>query len=203
VPQRALFYDWHQTLCHEPFWRAELDDPTHSLHETAQLAVQRCFVEQPSERIEAWMRGEIATEAVLRERFEATIAERLRGALVAGVRAMAPTPTLWTAVTGLEPAVATVLATDNVDLFGQHAAENPFLRGRAVLCSAELGVTKAEDPLAFFGETLTALGLGFADACLLDDRADNCAAFQACGGQAIQHRSETESVTALQTWARQ
>jgi FMN phosphatase YigB (HAD superfamily) len=53
-----------------------------------------------------------------------------------------------------------------------------------LVCSSEVGVLKI-DPIAFFGPYLRASGLGFAEALLIDDRTDNCAAFTAAGGAAL------------------
>lgn len=46
--------------------------------------------------------------------------------------------------------------------------------------------------------------MGFADAVLIDDRTDNCAAFSACGGAAIRWKMGTDDVGdvtgALKEW---
>ena len=47
---------------------------------------------------------------------------------------------------------------------------------------------KSGDPQAFFGPWLAAHGAGLTDAVLIDDRADNCAAFTREGGAAIQSK---------------
>jgi hypothetical protein len=51
-----------------------------------------------------------------------------------------------------------------------------------VICSSQAGTLKSEDPQTFFGPWLTMHGIGFTDAVLIDDRADNCAAFTSQGG---------------------
>jgi hypothetical protein len=55
-----------------------------------------------------------------------------------------------------------------------------------IICSSDVAALKADDPQAFFGPWLGRHGLRFPDAVLIDDRADNCAAFTTCGGAAIQ-----------------
>jgi hypothetical protein len=46
-----------------------------------------------------------------------------------------------------------------------------------IICSSDVAALKADDPRAFSGPWLERHGLGFPDAMLIDDRADNCAAF--------------------------
>jgi hypothetical protein len=53
-----------------------------------------------------------------------------------------------------------------------------------IICSSQAGTLKSEDPQAFFGPWLAVHGVGFTDAVLIDDRADNCAAFTSQGGTA-------------------
>ncbi|WP_280491926.1 hypothetical protein [Nocardia asiatica] len=55
----------------------------------------------------------------------------------------------------------------------------------ALLCSSSLGVLKRDDPGRFFGPWLTAAGLTFTDALLIDDNPDNCHAFAAHGGSTL------------------
>jgi FMN phosphatase YigB (HAD superfamily) len=95
-----------------------------------------------------------------------------------------------------------VIATDNMDCFArafEHARNRRrrFNREREtladwavicddIICSSQAGALKSEDPQAFFGPWLAAHGVSFTDAVLIDDRADNCAAFTREGGAAIQ-----------------
>jgi hypothetical protein len=60
---------------------------------------------------------------------------------------------------------------------------------------SQTGVLKSEATQAFFGPWLTAHGAGFADAVLIDDRADNCAAFAREGGAAIQWKMGTNDLS--------
>ncbi len=113
-----------------------------------------------------------------------------------------------------------VIATDNMDCFAR-AFEHAQRRRRGpareretladwavicddIICSSDVAALKAEDPQAFFGPWLAASGMGFADAVLIDDRADNCAAFTACGGTAIRWKMGTDDLSdvsgALKHW---
>ena len=106
-----------------------------------------------------------------------------------------------------------VIATDNMDCFArafEHArsrrrrrtADGETLADWAVICddiicSSQAGALKSEDPQAFFGPWLALHGVGFADAVLIDDRADNCAAFTGQGGTAIQWKMGTSTTSAM------
>jgi len=95
-----------------------------------------------------------------------------------------------------------VVATDNMDCFARAFEHARHTRRRLkrdretladwavicddIICSSQAGALKSEDPQVFFGPWLAAHGVGFTDAVLIDDRADNCAAFTSQGGTAIQ-----------------
>ena len=66
-----------------------------------------------------------------------------------------------------------------------------------LVCSSDVGTLKAVDPAAFFGPYLAACGLGFADALLIDDRSDNCAAFRSAGGTALRWTMHTDPIAAV------
>lgn len=104
-----------------------------------------------------------------------------------------------------------VVATDNMDCFArafEYARHRRRRPNRAwetladwavicddIICSSRAGVLKSEDPQAFFGPWLAAHGAGFTDAVLIDDRADNCAAFTREGGAAIQWKMGTNDLS--------
>jgi FMN phosphatase YigB (HAD superfamily) len=112
-----------------------------------------------------------------------------------------------------------VIATDNMDCFVrafERARRRRPRRGEAwvtmadwagicddIISSSEVGALK-EDPQSFFGPWLDRHGMTFRDAVLVDDRPDNCAAFSAQGGTAIQWKMGTqdvgEVVSALRSW---
>ncbi|MEV6138202.1 hypothetical protein AB0L63_19485 [Nocardia sp. NPDC051990] len=52
--------------------------------------------------------------------------------------------------------------------------------------SSDTGVLKSEEPQSFFSPWLTKVGLPFTDALLIDDRTDNCAAFELQAGVAVE-----------------
>jgi hypothetical protein len=72
-----------------------------------------------------------------------------------------------------------------------------------IICSSQAGTLKSEDPQAFFGPWLAAHGVGFTDAVLIDDRADNCAAFTSQGGTAIQWKMGTSDIVEAASLLRQ
>jgi hypothetical protein len=103
-----------------------------------------------------------------------------------------------------------VIATDNMDCFARAfdrarrrhspARDCETLASWAVICddiicSSRVAALKAEDPHAFFGPWLATHGMGFADAVLINDRADNCAAFTGCGGSAIRWKMGTDDIS--------
>lgn len=95
-----------------------------------------------------------------------------------------------------------VLATDNIDAFtstfqaitssrNEQASAQGTLEGSTavfddIISSSDTGVLKSEDPEAFFGSWLTTAGVSFGEALLIDDRPGNRAAFERCGGTAIE-----------------
>jgi hypothetical protein len=103
-----------------------------------------------------------------------------------------------------------VIATDNMDCFvrtfdrvrnrrRRRAVRRDTLADWAIICddivcSSQNGALKSEDPQTFFGPWLAAHGLTFADAALVDYRADNCAAFTGQGGSAIQWKMGTHDI---------
>lgn len=103
-----------------------------------------------------------------------------------------------------------VVATDNMDCFARafelarsrwtrRRRDRETLAGWAVICddficSSQVGALKGKDPRAFFGPWLTAHGVNFTDAVLIDDRADNCTAFARQGGTAIRWKMGTDDI---------
>jgi hypothetical protein len=106
-----------------------------------------------------------------------------------------------------------VIATDNMDCFARaftRARSRRHRPGRQretladwavicddIICSSQAGALKSEDPEGFFGPWLTAHGVTFTDAVLIDDRADNCAAFTGQGGTALQWKMGASDVIDL------
>jgi FMN phosphatase YigB (HAD superfamily) len=75
-----------------------------------------------------------------------------------------------------------------------------------IVCSSDVGKLKSEDPVGFFGEWLSRHRLGFSDSLLIDDRADNCAAFEKYGGKAVQWKMGSgdlsDVVEVVERWMR-
>jgi FMN phosphatase YigB (HAD superfamily) len=113
-----------------------------------------------------------------------------------------------------------VIATDNMDCFVR-AFEKARTRRRRwepdretladwavicddIICSSQSGALKSEDPQEFFGPWLDRHGVTFADAVLVDDRDDNCAAFVAHGGTAIRWKMGihdiSDAISQLKQW---
>jgi hypothetical protein len=69
-----------------------------------------------------------------------------------------------------------------------------------IICSSDVAALKADDPQAFFGPWLDRHGLGFPDAVLIDDRADDYTSFTACGGTAIRWKMGANDISALKSW---
>lgn len=105
-----------------------------------------------------------------------------------------------------------MVATDNMDCFARAFEQSRCRRRRRartgetladwaiicddIICSSQTRALKREDPQAFFGPWLETHGLGFADAVLIDDRADNCASSTGRGGAAIQWKMGTHDISA-------
>jgi hypothetical protein len=112
-----------------------------------------------------------------------------------------------------------VVATDNMDCFARAFTRARHTRRRLkrdretladwaaicddIICSSQAGTLKSEDPQGFFGPWLAAHGVGFPDAVLIDDRADNCAAFTSQGGTAIQWKMGANDISEITCQLRQ
>jgi hypothetical protein len=211
--RRIIFIDWHGVVSTTPFWASILYSNTHPLRyrlrdKVAELFFRKAYVQD-------WMRGAISAAEVISDlnihmdrRFRPDfLARRLH----ADCARMIVNIELLEALLMLAPKVPIVLATDNMDCFAHVLASarsrpttrhprQPELRDWAgvfadVLCSSDIGTLKAEDTRTFFGTVLSAYGLGFSEALLIDDRADGCEAFRRCGGCALQWRTGVNRVS--------
>ncbi len=72
-----------------------------------------------------------------------------------------------------------------------------------IICSSQAGTLKSENPQAFFGPWLTSHWVSFTDALLIDDRADNCAAFTGQGGTAIRWKMGSNDLSEITSQLRQ
>jgi hypothetical protein len=72
-----------------------------------------------------------------------------------------------------------------------------------IICSSEAGTLKAKTLRHSSDPWLAAHGVGFTDAVLIDDRADNCNAFTSRGGITIQWKMGTSDVREVTRGLRQ
>ncbi len=172
---RCVFLDWHGTLSTDRLWghhpgfaalAAPLFAPTGDL---AALLLP-------------WLRGALASEAVVRALAEAggvAYAPALREFIVGCRRTAlvsAEIPPLIAALRGRGVTVA--IATDNTDAFARWTVPSLGL-GRlvdAILCSSDLGAVKPDTDdcgrSLFFDAFLRRAGLGPGESVLLDDSPD-------------------------------
>ncbi|MFJ9370538.1 hypothetical protein ACIRRA_39790 [Nocardia sp. NPDC101769] len=201
---RVIFCDWHGVLCRKPYWHSIVDDPAHPHQQILSRHLDTLFTDGNAEGCE-WMCGVRSSRTIVTElaaRHSILDVELLLTLLAEDIARMPVSSELLEAlVHHARAGVVVVLATDNIDVFASTArAPARKLAGRAravptlasaaamfddVLSSSDLGVLKSKDPQRFFGPWLEQNGLSFADALLIDDRADNCAAFQAHAGATV------------------
>jgi hypothetical protein len=196
----VIFVDWHGVLSSAPFWHTILWNEQHPYHREIQHRTGELFSDR--QLIDAWMRGRITTAQVL-EQVQVQLDRRagedfLARRLLTDCRATPLADELTRTLYLLRSRAEVVIATDNADCFVEAARDRRDLRfADGLLSSSDLGVLKAEDPARFFGPWLTTHGLGFESAVLVDDRHDNCAAFQSCGGTAIRVTNATQAAEDL------
>ncbi|WP_327116931.1 hypothetical protein OHB12_06100 [Nocardia sp. NBC_01730] len=201
---RVIFCDWHGVLCRKPFWHSITDNTTHPLHTILTRELDRLFTTGNREGRE-WMCGTRSSRDIL-----TTLAahhrhldvDQLLTQLADDIARMPIDQPLLRALRRARTYATVVLATDNIDLFESvfrtaALGRNERRSGMAtlpdaaaafddILSSSDTGVLKSEDPQSFFGPWLTKAGLSFTDALLIDDRTDNCTAFELHAGAAIE-----------------
>jgi hypothetical protein len=223
--RRVVFVDWHGVLSRSPFWASIVGDPRHPLNRPLRAKVGRLYGDAPL--MSGWMTGRRRTPDVVAglgvEGGTRYSADYLCRQLERDCRSMRVNVELMRVLQPVRERAFVVIATDNVDIFAasyrrlaaRHPARRPepepagTLAGWAtgcddLVCSSDVGVLKAEDARAFFGPYLSACGLGFDEALLIDDRSDNCAAFRQAGGTALRWTMHTDPLTeivgTLWTW---
>jgi hypothetical protein len=225
--RRVVFVDWHGVLSRSPYWSTILSDRRHPLHQALRSRLGRLFSD--ADLLGGWMTGQLSTTQVV-ERLDITrgtryTPEHLRRHLERDCRSMRVNTDLMRVLRGVRDRAFVVIATDNVDCFAETFRRLAVRRGGrpdpfgelpppdslaawagscdGLVCSSEVRALK-RDPHAFFGPSLRACGLGFADALLIDDRTDNCEAFRAAGGAALRWTMHAdplaEVVRALDGW---
>ena len=220
---RVIFSDWHGVLSRDPFWTSIRLSATHPLHEQLEAGMAGVF--DPARDIaNEWMKGLLSSDQVIAE-MGIQLRGRFRDDFLArrldlDCARMHVNVSLFEVLRVIRAEAIVVIATDNMDCFERafdHARSRRSRRpGREretladwavicddIICSSQAGALKSEDPQTFFGPWLAAHGVGFTDAVLIDDRADNCAAFTSQGGAAIQWKMGTSDISELASRLRQ
>jgi hypothetical protein len=216
-----MFVDWHGVVSRDPFWLSILENQRHPLNRQLGRAVRDLFSD--NDLITQWMLGQVASTTVS-EHIARTTNSKLQSSflarkLVRDCAGMKVNTDLMRLLRSLRPMVQVVLATDNMDCFATALrGSKPPRRSVTSLdrlrhwtpvydefiCSSDVGTLKATDPEGFFGNYLEKHSLTFGQALLIDDRADNCAAFVSKGGAAIQwklgHGDVDQLSAAIHCW---
>lgn len=211
--RRVVFVDWHGVLSRDPFWTSIRESTTHPLREQLEAGLAGIFAKESAVANE-WMKGLLSSDQViaamgiqLDRRFRDDFLSRR---LDIDCARMKINVGLLQLLRTTKAHASVVLATDNMDCFAR-TFDQARSRGRRpspesetladwaiicddIICSSDVGTLKAEDPQGFFGHWLAANGLQFSDAALIDDRADNCAAFAAQGGTPVPYKMTTDEV---------
>jgi len=201
---RVIFSDWHGVLSRDPFWVSIRSSATHPLRRQLEAGMAGVFASDRDIANE-WMKGLLSSDQVIAEmgiqldrRFkEDFLARRLD----IDCARMMVNAELFEVLRAMLAEAMVVIATDNMDCFARAFEQSRAARRRPgrerealadwavicddIICSSQTRALKSEDPQAFFGPWLAMHGMRFADAVLIDDRADNCAAFTGQGGAAI------------------
>ena len=219
---RVIFSDWHGVLSRDPFWTSIRNSATHPLHAQLEAGMAGVFASERNTANE-WMKGLLSSDQVITE-MGIQLNRRFRDDFLArrldlDCARMKVNVELFEILRHLRAEAMVVIATDNMDCFArafEHARTRRHHRNKDretladwavicddIICSSQAGALKSEDPQTFFGPWLTEHGVGFTDAVLIDDRADNCATFTAQGGTAIQWKMGTGTITELAAQLRQ
>jgi hypothetical protein len=210
---RVIFSDWHGVLSRDPFWVSIRSSATHPLRTQLEAGMAGVFASDRDIANE-WMKGLLSSDQVIAEmgiqldrRFRDDFLARRLDVDCARMKVNAE---LFEVLRAMRAEAMVVVATDNMDCFARAFEQSRRRRRRAreretladwavicddIICSSQTRALKSEDTQAFFGPWLAMHGLGFADAVLIDDRADSCTAFTGEGGAAIQWKMGTNDVS--------
>jgi FMN phosphatase YigB (HAD superfamily) len=222
LSRRVIFSDWHGVLSRDPFWTSIRRSATHALR--GQLEAGMAGVFDPArDTASEWMKGLLSSDQVIDE-MGIRLPRQFRDDFLArrldeDCARMTVNAELFEVLRLIRAEAMVVVATDNMDCFArafEHARSRRRRRSRDretladwamicddIICSSQAGALKSDDPQAFFGPWLTAHWVDFSDAVLIDDRADNCAAFASQGGTAIQWKMGTSDISELISRLRQ
>jgi hypothetical protein len=212
--RRVVFVDWHGVLSRDPFWISIRESATHPLRAQLEAGLAGIFARESATANE-WMKGLLSSDQIidtmgiqLDRRFRDDFLSRRLDVDCARMKVNAE---LFEVLRKIKAQASVVLATDNMDCFAR-TFDQVRTRGRRptpesetladwavicddIICSSDVGALKAEDPVGFFGRWLAEHDLDFSEAALIDDRADNCAAFASQGGTPIQYKMPTNDVS--------
>jgi hypothetical protein len=227
---RVIFMDWNGVLSSSPFWQSmQPVSPKGSLQIGLMNRLEEIFAHDVR-LSEAWMRGERTTADLFADIRNLQGARRtadfLERRLIDDCLRMVVDAKLFAALGHAKLRVPIVLATDNTEdfakAFDRAKTGKSWLRRRDgreadatlsdvtrhffdIICSARVGVLKAEDPVRFFGTWLAHHALTFKDALLVDDRLDNIEAFRKAGGSTLRWcgtERAAEVIPDILEWAR-
>ncbi|MFI9842809.1 hypothetical protein ACIHFD_37655 [Nonomuraea sp. NPDC051941] len=221
-PDRVVFVDWHGVLSCDPFWASIRENARHPLHSQLVESLALIFT---GEGAHAWMKGQVSSAQViagmgikLDRRFRDDFLQRRLLADCARMRVNVP---LFEMLRELKTSASIVVSTDNADCFADtfrrvRKTQRPAGHRPAatlaewafvcddMICSSDVAVLKSEGIVRFFGPWLSRHGMSFQDALLIDDSANNCAAFRERGGTALCWKMGaddiTEAATAVSRW---
>lgn len=220
--RRVIFVDWHGVLSSDPFWVSILGS-NHPLKTRLAAKLSQVFSRDVPTAHE-WMRGQLSSAEII-SAMDIELGQRygedfLHRRLDVDCRRMRVNVELFEILRVFRARALIVIATDNMDCF---ARAFDYVRNQArrspgvaqtladwaifcddIVCSSDVGRLKSEDPEGFFGPWLSIHGLSFADALLIDDRADNCEVFTRRGGYAVQWKMGTNRIAevseAVERW---
>jgi len=221
---RVVFVDWHGVLSRDPFWVSIREGARHPLKAQLEAQMAEKVFSRETDTANEWMKGLLSAEQIIAA-MDIRLPKNFRDdflsrKLYVDCAQMKVNVKLFEALRTMKSVAMFVLATDNMDCFvrtfdrvrsrGRRPRQEPeTLADWAmicddIICSSDVGVLKAEDPVGFFGKWLVERGLGFSDAALIDDRADNCDAFASQGGTPVQYKMASgdvnDVVTTLVRW---
>jgi hypothetical protein len=222
LSRRVIFSDWHGVLSRDPFWTSIRQSATHPLHARLEAGMAGVF-DPARDTASDWMKGLLSSDEVI-----AAMGIELRGSfrddflarrLDVDCARMKVNVELFEVLRLIRAEAVVVVATDNMDCFARAFEHSRSRRHRPnrdretladwavicddIICSSQAGALKSEDPQAFFGPWLTTHQVSFADAVLIDDRADNCAAFTSQGGTAIRWKMGSDDLSEVTSQLRQ
>ena len=219
---RVIFSDWHGVLSRDPFWTSIRLSATHPLHAQLEAGMAGVF-DSARNTANEWMKGLLSSDQVIAD-MGIQLHGRLRDDSLArrldlDCARMTVNAGLFEVLRVIRAEAIVVVATDNMDCFVRAFTRARHTRRRLkrdretladwaaicddIICSSQAGTLKSEDPQGFFGPWLAAHGVGFPDAVLIDDRADNCAAFTSQGGTAIQWKMGANDISEITCQLRQ